>query len=150
MLDLIIFLILLSCVYFFGSYRERKHYRSIQERERALIALPARTTRTFPTSVEIEKVELVTGHVVVSLDYFKRISASLRNLFGGRVNAYETLIDRARRESLLRMKQEAFAMNATAIYNTRIETSTISGRTQQKQSGAVEVFAYGTAVRHAS
>ena len=40
---------------------------------------------------------------------FKRFLANLRRLIGGRVKSYESILDRARREALLRMKTEAFA-----------------------------------------
>ncbi|MCI5128213.1 MAG: hypothetical protein D3907_06860, partial [Candidatus Electrothrix sp. AUS3] len=33
--------------------------------------------------------------------YFKRIVAGLRNIFGGNVQSYETLVDRARREAVI-------------------------------------------------
>jgi uncharacterized protein YbjQ (UPF0145 family) len=47
----------------------------------------------------------VSGSVVVSVDYFKRFLAGLRTLVGGRVTSYETLLDRARREAILRCKE---------------------------------------------
>lgn len=48
----------------------------------------------------IAKTGLGQGSVVISVDYFKRIVASLRIFFGGNIRAYETLVDRALRESL--------------------------------------------------
>ena len=74
------------------------------------------------------------------------MSAGLRNFFGGRVSAYETLVDRARREATLRMKQQADAWGADTICNVRIETSSIS-KGAKGRVGAVEVYAYGTALR---
>ena len=44
---------------------------------------------------------------MVSVDYFKRFLAGLRMIFGGRVSSYESLLDRARREALLRMRLQA-------------------------------------------
>ena len=66
---------------------------------------------------------LVNGSTVVSNDYFKRLLAILRNIFGGRVKAYESLLDRARREAVLRMKDEAHSSGRTA---TRISSSEAS------------------------
>ena len=74
---------------------------------------------------------MVCGSAVISIDYFKRILAGLRNIFGGTVKSYETLIDRARREALLRMKEKAD--DATMIINVRIETSTI-GKTKRNKN----------------
>ncbi|MFT6733724.1 MAG: hypothetical protein ACJAS9_001914 [Polaribacter sp.] len=50
------------------------------------------------------------------MDYFKRFLAGLRNIFGGRVVTYESLVDRARREAILRMKEKCPA--APSLINT--------------------------------
>ena len=79
------------------------------------------------------------------IDYFKKVVAGLRNIFGGRVSAYETLIERARREALLRMKEEAKLKGAESIFNVKLETASIS-KNAGGQIGSVEVYAYGTAI----
>ena len=56
---------------------------------------------------KIRSARLVSGSAVISVDYFKRILFSLRNIFGGNVKSYESLLERARREALLRMKELA-------------------------------------------
>ncbi len=144
MYDLIIFLILLSLGYGFGKWAESKHYKSILEREEELNALPAIASR-FPPVDKVYEQELVMGSVVISIDYFKRFLATLRNLFGGRVVSYETLIDRARREALLRMKAEAKKIDAKMVFNVKYETASIS-KGVKNTIGSVEVLAYGTAL----
>ena len=89
--------------------------------------------------------EMVYGSAVISVDYFKRILAALRNVFGGTIRSYETLLDRARREAILRMKEAAPA-GTKIIINVRVETSTIGKNTQKKSVGCVEALAYGTAL----
>ena len=144
MSDLIIFLVLLSLGYGVGQYAERRHYRSIIEREGRLNALPAIASRYPPPEPHYEQA-LVTGSTVISVDYFKRFLAALRNLFGGRVTSYESLLDRARRESLLRMKEQAAALGAAMGFNVKYETASISkGRGNSIVS--IEVLAYGTAL----
>jgi uncharacterized protein YbjQ (UPF0145 family) len=90
----------------------------------------------------------VTGHVVVSVDYFKRFVAGLRGLFGGRISSYESLLDRARREAVLRMKASAMHEGYHAIVNVRLETSCLakSARNNKKTAG-VEVLAFGTGIK---
>jgi uncharacterized protein YbjQ (UPF0145 family) len=144
MTDLIIFLSLLALGYGFGRYAEKRHYRSIIERERRLNSLPAIASRNPPMDVFYDQ-RLVIGSVVISIDYFKRFLASLRNLFGGRVTAYETLLDRARREALLRMKEQAEAAGAKLVFNVKYETSSIS-KGRRNAIGSVEILAYGTAL----
>ncbi len=133
-----------------GTILEKNHYKSIKQREKASLKLPAVTIREHDRDRELKESYLVTGSVVISVDYFKRFLAGLRNIFGGRVMAYESLVDRARREAILRMKEKCPAANI--IINLRIETSTISkqGRAGQKAVGCVEAIAYGTAVQYQS
>ena len=144
MYNLILFLVLLSLGYAVGQFAEHRHYRSILRREEKLNSLPAMASRYPPTQPHFHQV-LVTGSTVVSVDYFKRFLAALRNLFGGRVTSYESLLDRARRESLLRMKQQAASMGAAMIFNVKYETASIS-KGRGNSIGSIEVLAYGTAL----
>jgi uncharacterized protein YbjQ (UPF0145 family) len=95
---------------------------------------------------QIERAELVDGSVVISVDYFKHFVASLKNFFGGALNSYESLLDRARREAILRMKEKA--PNSDMIINLKLETSSIGkeGGSSGKGVLTVEVLAYGTAI----
>ncbi len=145
MIDLIIFLSLVALGYGVGTYVEKRHYRRIKAREQATLKLAITTTKHINYPVEdIQSVALVTGSAVISVDYFKRLLASLRNIFGGNVKSYESLIDRARREALLRMKE--MAPQAHMIVNVRIETSTVGRKANKKGVGCLEALAYGTAV----
>ena len=142
--QLIIFIILIMLGYFFGRSAESKHYRSIEERELFWMTRPASSYKKVSAPGRtIRKSELVCGNVVISVDYFKRIVAGLRNIFGGEVRVYETLLDRARREALLRLQESCG--DADEIINLRLETSSIY-KGSRKQVGSVEVLAYGTAV----
>lgn len=145
MIDLILFLALLALGYGAGTWMETSHYRSIGRRERATFHLPAVTLKSVGVpDHRIRSTRLVYGSAVISVDYFKRILAGLRNIFGGSVKSYESLIDRARREALLRMK--AMAGDATVIVNVRIETSAIGKQSGRKTISCLEVVAYGTAL----
>ncbi|WP_461208728.1 YbjQ family protein [Desulfocurvus sp. DL9XJH121] len=146
MSDLLFLVLLLAVCCLIGSILERRHYRSIEERERATVGLPLTTGKTLPVDPgRAEVVALVAGSAVVSVDYFKRFLAWLRNIFGGRVKSYEPLLDRARREAVLRMKEQT--PDAHCIVNVRIETSSISKSSKRRRISCVEVVAYGTAVR---
>ena len=72
----------------------------------------------------------------------------MRNIVGGRIKSYESLLDRGRREAILRMKKAAAELDADVILNLRFETSGIGQVTRKKGSiGSFEVLAYGTAVK---
>jgi uncharacterized protein YbjQ (UPF0145 family) len=130
-----------------GSIAEKRHYTSIIKREKELVKLMVVNAEGRFAEGTVRTSFLVNGNTVVSNDYFKRLLAILRNIFGGRVKAYESLIDRARREAILRMKEEARARGAHMIVNLRLETSTIGRSANKKNSiGSIETLAYGTAV----
>jgi uncharacterized protein YbjQ (UPF0145 family) len=61
---------------------------------------------------------------------------------GGPVQSYETLLDRAKREAVLRLKESC--PGAHEIVNVRLETMPLTGN--QRQINGVEVLAYGTAI----
>ncbi len=143
MIDIIILLTLILLGYIFGSIAEKNHYKSIRKREKKFIHLPTITLKTPLNPDNIRKSRLVVGNVVISVDYFKRVLAGLKNIFGGNVSSYETLIDRARREAILRLKEDA--KGASEIINLKLETSSIN-KSAKGTVGSIEIFAYGTAI----
>ena len=144
-LDIIIFFGLLALGYFFGQSREKSHYRSIIKRESQLRSIPVIASKILPDEFLPCQTTMVTGSVVISIDFFKKFVAGLRSIVGGKIASYESLIDRARREAILRMKQEAKKLNADYVFNIKMETSSIS-KGREDSIGSVEVLAYGTAV----
>ena len=144
MTNLTIICTLIVLGYVFGRLAETRHYRSIQAREAKLLSLPTTSSkRPIGKLSGIREAHLVQGSVVISVDYFKRLLAALRNLVGGPLQSYETLLDRARREAILRLKESC--PQADQIINLRIETSSIS-KGEGNAIGCVEVLAYGTAI----
>jgi len=129
-----------------GSRIERMHYESILEREARFEKQPAYSTKRFEAPASIGSAHLAIGSVVVSVDHFKRFVSGFRMLIGGEVRGYSSLIERARREAILRMKESQ--PDADAYINTRIETSSISSTTGNQGMGTIEVLAYGTAVHY--
>ena len=145
--QLAVFVTLLVIGLVFGRASERRHFRQLQEREAQLRDVLVFAERTPPPDREFREAALVVGSVVIAEDYFKRIAAALRGLVGGRVTVYESLMDRGRREAILRMKEEARRRGATLVFNVRFETSSLSedagGRSPMFSA---EFIAYGTAL----
>ena len=133
---------LLALGYFVGRLLERRHYASIRLRERELQAIVALTTRYVPEGVAVRSACLVSGSIVVSSDYFKTFVAGFRNLVGGRFRGYESLLERARREALLRLKLQAREQGSTLVIGLRFHTT----RVASASIPSVEVMAYGTAL----
>ena len=145
MYDLIVLVTLLALGYFFGRIAESRHYKSLIRREQEYRNVVAIASKIPPLGERLEASILVSGSVVISVDYFKRFLAGLRSLVGGRIVAYESLLDRARREALLRMKQEARKLGADRVFNIKLETASIS-KNARGGIGSIEVLAYGTAL----
>ena len=139
-------LLLIAIGYFFGRANEHAHFSRLKQGEAEFSHISATNLKTVPDDLTPGGV-LVTGNVVIAVDYFKVIISTLKTLFGGKLRAYESLMERARREALLRLKQKADALGADAVYNVRYEFSAIG--TQPQRMGGVELLAYGTAVKHA-
>jgi len=145
MYDIIVLVTLLIIGYVFGQAAEKKHFNSIQKRERLLKRILVFSERFPPPQIPAPSTTLVAGNVVISVDYFKSFVAGLRMIIGGRLTSYESLLERGRREAILRMKEEAKMLGATQIFNVKIETASISNNANQG-IGSVEVYAYGTAI----
>jgi uncharacterized protein YbjQ (UPF0145 family) len=130
-----------------GSLIERWHLRNLLRLESRSSEILALTIEDIPTDWRIASSDLVIGNVVISLDYFKRVAAGLKGIVGGNIGVYEPLLERARREALIRMKEEARERGHDTIINVRIETSRLaSARADGKGTVGVEILAFGTAV----
>lgn len=127
---------------FSGSWVERRHYRSIELREGQLRAVPVNNLRELPAAGTVAGSRLVAGSVVISIDAFKQALAGLQRFFGGEVTAYETLVDRARREAMLRLYDQI--LPGEVLANVRLETSPIGSGGDRVTS--IEVLAFATAV----
>ena len=148
LVELLVPLVLLIGAYFIGTAIEKKHYRELRAREHASRGFLTVTFPYEPSDQEAVDAMMVTGSVVISVDYFKRFLAGLRMLFGGRIASYESLLDRARREAIVRMKDEARRKGFNAVINVRLETSRIASSSgNNKGTAAVELLAFGTGVK---
>lgn len=153
LIELVIYLgsslLLLSVGLFSGTITERRHFRSLEEREARFRGLILTNLRNMPLPGPVSGSRFVSGQVVISTDYFKSICAALRSLVGGNVRSFETLLERGRREAVLRLAEQARAFGATLVLNVRFETMKIARSSQGQRGGitGVEVVAYGTALR---
>ena len=136
------FILLFAAGWFFGSRHERQHLAQLSIAEQELSHIMVSSERFYvPKLVANTEGELVLGSVVIAQDYFKMIIARVFSIFGKNLTTYETLLDRARREALVRMRTEAQAKGYNHIYGLRLEVSNIN-----QLGSMVEAIAYGTAV----
>jgi len=127
-----------------GPVNERRHYRSMEQREAQYRNILLSNEKHPPAEWAAQPFALVQGSVVVSSDYFKDFMAAFRRLMGGNLKSYGTLLERGRREALLRLKQQAHELGAQRVIGVLFETSAV----HQGRAGKIvscEVLAYGTA-----
>lgn len=134
-----------------GAWIERRHLTRLMLSESGLRDVLAITVEDVPADWQVESGDLVVGNVVISQDYFKRVAAKIKGVFGGNIGVFEPLLERARREALVRMKAEASARGHNTVINVRLETSVLAnGRKYGKGTAGVEILAYGTAISRGS
>ena len=138
-LQIIIFAILCCVGFGFGRYNEGKHFRYLDEQEQRLAYIRVNNSRF---AVSEYSGQMISSNVVISHDYFKYAIANVQNILGGRLTSYESVVERARREAIVRLKLEAEKIGATQIMGIRLSTTELG-----MQGGMVEVFAYGTAIQ---
>jgi uncharacterized protein YbjQ (UPF0145 family) len=147
LVQIVIFVVLLAIGWFAGRANERRHFRELAEHEAKLKQILVFNEKTPPAGQALARGVLVVGAVVIAEDYFKRIAAGLRSLVGGRIGVYESLLDRGRREAIVRMKEEARELGATMVFNVRLETASLSeDRSGRSPMFSAEFIAYGTAL----
>lgn len=149
----IIFFLLFSAItiivtFITGTVVEKSHFNQIKKREIALIRKPIVNygIKKWAPSRKVKSVQLVTGEVVISGDYFKNFVANMKNFFGGRLTTFESILDRGRREAVLRMREKAIGANL--IVNTRIESIMVNDTSTGDSIPQCAIIAYGTAITY--
>jgi len=140
--------LLLALTFLTGKVVDVRHLRRLAQEEAALKDIIVTNLRSLPHGLAVESAFLCAGVVVIANTYFKSFGALLKNFVGGHIGAMEILLERARREALVRMLKQARQRDAQAVINVRFERSTVgtSKRGKQQMFG-VEVMAYGTALK---
>lgn len=97
-------------------------------------------TEAVPGRETTEVLGVVRGNTVRARNVGRDITQGLRNLAGGELKAYSTLLTDSRDEAMARMEADAEELGADAVVNVRFVTSEIAG-------SSAEILAYGTAVK---
>lgn len=97
------------------------------------------TIETLP-GVNYEPLAAVNGSTIQSKNVFSDFGQSLKNIVGGELRSYTSMMEKARKIATDRMITQAEAMGADAIIGVRYATSAIMAQ-------AAEVLVYGTAIR---
>lgn len=140
-----VFMLVLGLVV--GGWRERSHIRRLDQREEATGHVLVTQLTSFPSATAGDRPPtLLIGEAIMATDYLKSFLAGLRNIFGGQVGSYQSLLIRARREALLRIVEEADRQGYNAVCNVRFENADVGGNTgAQSKIPMAAILASGTA-----
>ena len=130
-----------------GTLAERRHLRLIGTREKSFAEFHVSNLKSYPGGVAAGiSPGVITAEVVIATDYFKSFVAGLRNIVGGEVRSYDSLMQRARREALLRLIEKANERGMDAVCNLRFDTMDIGGAAsgRGKKKGVVMVCVIAT------
>lgn len=118
-------LVLFILGWLIGGRRERAHLRDLARREALNTHILRTDLRAYGPADPSTGAMMVTAEVVIAADYFKMFIAGLRKLIGGNLRSYETLANRARREAILRLIEQARDHQFNALCCVRIESSNV-------------------------
>ena len=131
-------LLLIALGWTAGTIAERRHLADLDEREAANGEFLVTQLKSFPAAAPSELApQLIVGEAVIGTDYFKSFMASFCALFGGEVRSYQSLLERARRESTQRIIEQARELGYNAICNLRLETADVGGNSSNKKGVAI-------------
>ncbi len=100
------------------------------------------TLDTIPDTA-FDVLGIVHGNTVQCKNVGRDIMSGFKNLVGGEMQSYTTLMQEAREIALSRMQDAAARLCADAVIGVRYSSCEIA-------QGAAEVLAYGTAVKFRS
>ncbi|MDG2381739.1 MAG: heavy metal-binding domain-containing protein [Pirellulaceae bacterium] len=132
-----------------GRQIEKKHLADLDRREAATQKVLVTQTHAYTDPVPQHELvpSLVVSEVVISSDYLKTFLGTIKNLFGGEISSFQTLLERGRREALLRIKEQSLELGYNAVCCVQIDTVQIGGRDPARKKNIVvaSLLATGTA-----
>ena len=99
------------------------------------------TTNNIEGKQVVEYKGIVFGEVIAGVDFVKDFVAGLSNFFGGRSNAYEEELMRAREAAIQELQQRAAVLGADAVIGIDVDYEVLGSN-----NGMLMVNVSGTAV----
>lgn len=130
-----------------GWLNETRHFGRLEAGERECASILATNTGSFPP--DATQASIVLSEVVIATDYSRSLFGRLRKIFGGELRGYRRMMILARREAILRLRQQAMARGFAGVANIRLQAADITGqitaRKQKKLTVMCSILASGTA-----
>ncbi len=104
------------------------------------MAVTVTTTGSIEGRQVVSYLGVVAGETILGVNVFKDITASFRNIVGGRSGKYEEELRKGRDTAIEEMGQRATEMGADAVIGVKVDYETVGGQ-------MLMVTACGTAVK---
>ena len=132
-----------------GTFAEKRHFKRLDGREEInRLMLHTQSKLYLSPTAGGKTPSMIYSETVVASDYFKNFLSGFRKFFGGEMKSYHSLMERARRETLAKLIEQAREMGYNAVCNVRLEPADISGAVtnpRKKKSVMVCIIATATA-----
>lgn len=99
------------------------------------------TTNTIEGKEITKYFGIVSGETIIGANVFKDLFAGIRDIVGGRANAYEGVLREAKETALKEMSEQAGRMGANAVIAVDLDYETVGA-----SGSMLMVTAAGTAV----
>ncbi len=141
--------VMLGLGFFVGGATERAHFKRLDQREQLTRDIFVTQLKSFPGIGDSgPSPQAFFGEAIIASDYLKNFVGKLRKLFGGEMRSYQKLLERARREALLRIVEQAKEAGYNAVCNVRFQSADIGGNNTtaaNKAAVMAPILAIGTA-----
>lgn len=101
------------------------------------------TSSILPRNQNYEIIEVITAECVFGMNIFRDFFAGMRDIFGGRSAATQTVLRDARRTALTELRREALMVGADAVIGIDLDYQKLSGG---GKNGMLMLVASGTAI----
>ncbi|MEM9165975.1 MAG: heavy metal-binding domain-containing protein [Planctomycetota bacterium] len=141
-------ILLIIGAFFIGTLTENNHLKRLGASEASLAGIRVSTIDRAIDFSGAERGEIVVGECVIATDHFKSFIAKIVKLVGGELKIYRSLMERARRQALVRLMESAREKGYTSVCNIRLQTADVGGSAATARGATmVAVLASGTAYR---
>lgn len=121
-----------------GRISEYRHLRSLERREEESSDVIVTQLKSFPAATGSDQTPtIVHAETVIASDYLKTFFSKIRGIFGGEIRSFQRMLERSRRETLLRLIESARNQGYNAICNVRLETADVGGGTMTRGKKAM-------------
>ena len=111
---------------------------------------PLTNVRSCSRKAEVLEVKMISANIVVGAGWWNQFVGFWHSVIGGTITNFDDVLMLARQDTMQRLRDQAAAEGYDEVINVRLESARLAALTSgNKGTKAIEIFAYGTAVKYA-